>query len=260
MTGVVGQPKMTYVSFLGGLMTTFSLPVVTLLLSVTKYPFLVLIYLVGAFFWIAGALVKASLWMGFQDSTWGTVVTGVVVDGGMRVLFAWTYLKIRPKLLLLMDKGHRGDIQKTMNFRSAGLVGGLGYGTIQAITLYGLVLSEATGPATYYLASCPNVSIFLLQSIVALAFLVMAVFLQYAAMHALYFQQWLHLIAVVGFHALASFCSVASSSLTPGMCSVSVLGAIVGAVGSCAYSACVLHRKGAEDATGSKYSTSTKLL
>jgi hypothetical protein len=250
---------MTYVSFLGGLMTTFSLPAVLVVVSVWKYPFLVLICLAGAFFWIVGASLKASLWMAFQDNVWGTIATGVVIDAGCRLLFAWAFLKIRPKLLLLMAPNHRDDVQKTMNARSASLVGGLGYGTIQAITVYGLVLSESTGPATYYLESCPNVSIFLLQSVVALSFLLMAPFLQYAAMHAVYHRQWLHLLCVVGFHGFASFCSVASSSSTPGLCGVSVGGALVGVVGSAVYSACVLHRSAADELL-STHSSRAKLL
>ena len=121
------------------------------------------------------------------------------------------------------------------------------------------MLSESTGPATYYLASCPNVSIFLLQSIVALCFLIMAPFLQYAVMHAMYHQQFMHLIAGIGIHAFAAFCSVAAATDTPGMCGISVVGALVAAIGSIVYSACVLHRNGIDD-TSSKYSTSAKLL
>jgi len=249
---------MTYVSFLGGIMTTFSFPVVAVVLSVTKYPFLVLLFMAGSFFWVFGALLKASVWMAYQDSVWGTVIAGICIDAACRILYAWTYTKLRPKLLLLMDPSSRGNVQKTMNYRSAGLVGGLGYGSIQAIALYGLVLSEATGPATYYLASCPHASIFLLQGVVSLCFVIMSPFLQYAAMHALHHSRWVHLLSTVGFYALASLSSVASSTLTPGMCGISAGGAILAAIGSIVYSACVLHRN--EGGTSLRRSSSAKLL
>jgi hypothetical protein len=250
---------MTYVAFLGGLMTTFSVPTLVLFLTLRKYPFLILLFMAGAFFWIFGALLKASLWMAFQDSVWGAVITGVVVDGGCRVCFAWSYTKWRPKLALLMGESSRGDINKTMNYRSSSLAAGLGYGTIQAAALYGLALSEATGPATYYLTNCPNISIFLLQAAVSLCFLCMAPFLQYAAMHAVYHQKWVHVAPAVGLHALAAVASISSTSEAAGMCVVSVVGAAVALAGSVLYSVCVLHGKGAS-ATEGERAARAKLL
>lgn len=236
---------MTYVSFLGGLLTTFTLPAMLLFMSVAKHPYLILIYLFGAFFWIAGALVKASLWMAYQDSAAATVAVGVLVDGGFRFLFAFTFQKLRSKLLLLLDAPSRGDMKRVLNYRSAALAGGLGYGTIQAITLYGLVLSESTGPATYYLASCPGASIFLLQGVVSLFFLIMAPFLQYAVNHALYHKKWAHLAVAVVIHATsASFTAASTSTTTAGLCGLSVLGAAVGAIASVLYAVYVLHGKG----------------
>mmetsp|Transcript_13908 Transcript_13908/g.25741 ORF Transcript_13908/g.25741 Transcript_13908/m.25741 type:complete len:242 (-) Transcript_13908:233-958(-) len=163
---------------MGGL-TGFSLvvfaygPALVMLLGVVmpSSPLLI-VTVVAALFELLALFFTAMAWnviTGLQTEPALTVVTGVILQEAMRLAFLKVYVRGEGKVRELcegLDKSPFSDF-------SSAIAGGVGFGLIYSLVLYGGVIQASLAPGDYFTEECPMISGFVLHAILALVYQVL---------------------------------------------------------------------------------------
>ncbi|KNC48338.1 uncharacterized protein AMSG_04788 [Thecamonas trahens ATCC 50062] len=136
-----------------------------------------------------------------MQSSYGAVVFfSVVISEAVRGLFHMLWAKIELRLLI---EGMRPlDIYRRMGFATAA---GLGYAAIHALASYGGLLYEGRGPGALFTPACPATSLFFINALSTLAFVLLNIVFMPVAFYGYHRSELRYPAAVAAIHLAASW-------------------------------------------------------
>jgi anterior pharynx defective protein 1 len=127
---------------------------------------LVLLTVTSAFTELIALLLTGLLWWlspVFQEMDWLTVVVGVVLQEGARLLYLVGYTRGDRRIKGMVAHSPLTDF-------SSMIAAGLGFGLMYTLIMYGGVLQASLLPGDYFLDQCPLLSGFVVTALLALLF------------------------------------------------------------------------------------------
>lgn len=152
---------------------------------------LVVLMVGSSFFWLLSILLTSMLWyvlVPLRTHYWFIVPFAVLLQEAMR----WAFYKLYAKAQKAFTGGSSPNVAvpHALDYFSASLAIGLGFGFTHGVVMYGSVLASANGPGSLYAPACPSVSLFLLSAVFALAFITMHVLLSVLSFDAYKVTEW----------------------------------------------------------------------
>jgi anterior pharynx defective protein 1 len=182
---------MTLLMFIGCSLVAFGPALALFIMFISKSGQLVVLMIGSSFFWLVSILVSSIVWYIFVPlRTYFAFIIpfAVLLQEGMRWLFFKLYLKAERGLTMGSKSGV--GIPHTLDNFSASLAIGLGFGLTHGVVMYGSVLVAAIGPGSLFVPACPQISLFLLSAMFALAFITMHVLLSVISFDAFRLRDW----------------------------------------------------------------------
>ena len=208
--------------FFGCLLIAFGPAVVFLFSIVLNHSHLTILAIVAAFYELVGILITSLIWLAipstFSGATATALVLGVFFQETFRVLFVFSYIK-----------GEKGLAKTTgiptLPFTdfSSSVSSGFGFAVMYALLMFGSLLGLSTGEADFFSASCPSVSIFLVEAFATFGMEILHVSLMVLAFDAWRRKQskaskFFRISLVFIFHLLASLSTLLNSDIKAGGC------------------------------------------
>jgi len=147
-----------WLPFIGCLSIAFGPSVTLFLCTAAKEAQAVILLITSAFFWLLSLLLSSLVWLAvvpLRKHLAFTLVFSVLFQEVLRILFVLLVKKTNVAL-------SRISRETTDLFHGPrySVIAGLGYGVMSAMFMYVNVLSEASGPGTYYTPGSPSMPIF----------------------------------------------------------------------------------------------------
>lgn len=144
--------------FVGCLSIAFGPSVTLFLVTAASEAQAVILLIASAFFWLLSLLLSSLVWLAavpLRKHLAFTLFFSVIFQEALRVLFVLLVKKTNTAL-------SRISRETTDLFHGPrySIIAGLGYGVMSAMFMYVNVLSEASGPGTYYTPGSPSMPIF----------------------------------------------------------------------------------------------------
>jgi anterior pharynx defective protein 1 len=160
---------------------------------------LVILALAGAFTWMVAVLVTATIWQipGIKTSLEATIVIGVVVQEGFRLLFFHLYTRTEQAVHAVTTHKH----QLPLNDITSSLAGGVGFALMHALMMYGSLLAGSTGArGAAFSSACESIPLVFAAALSTLALTLLEAALMVVAFHAYRNKSVLAVAAVVVIH------------------------------------------------------------
>jgi len=172
---------MGVVIFLGCLMTIFAPALAVFLTLTTKSAQLTICTAGSAFFWLLSAILSSLIWT-IVPPLQGWYLWAIPWKVASEELCRYAFFRLYNKADAGFEKfAAQVPNAKKMNFYSAALSSGVGYGVSSVLITYVPTLTESLGPGTYYLSSCPSVNYFILISFIGMFNIILQPFLNIIA-------------------------------------------------------------------------------
>jgi anterior pharynx defective protein 1 len=196
-------------------------PACSLLVLFSKRPQLIIVALAAAFFWLCSSLLTAIFWWFIQlsgTSVWPLIIIiSTLIQEGMRYGYILAYRQTENLILRSSPHSNRAF---PLNDLSSGLAGGVGFGLMHSLLLYGSVLASGGGPATYFDDSCPTTPLILVSALTSLAFFILDIIWMCLGLLAEKYRSSLLAGAIVVLHLFAGL--VTLTNINPSGCAVSL--------------------------------------
>ena len=171
---------------------------------------LVIIALSGAFFWLTAILLSALVWYLFFNLTGAPKLYGVIIPISvaiqeyMRYLLYVAYVKAETAI----RKVTTPTATLPLHDITSSLAGGVGFGTMQGVIMYGSVLAASSGPSVLFSESCPHMPLVFLSAVTCLCFIVLHTMLMIAAFVSFRRQNRAGVGMICAAHLAASYITV----------------------------------------------------
>lgn len=182
---------MTFLMFLGCSLVAFGPALALFIMFISKSSQLIILMIGSSFFWLVSILASSIVWYIFVPlRTYFAFIIpfAVLLQEGMRWLFFKLYAKAE-KGFMDNSKTATAATRSLDNFL-ASLAIGLGFGLTHGVVMYGSVLAGSLGPGSLFTPACPQISLFLLSAVFALAFIAMHVLLSVISFDAFRASSW----------------------------------------------------------------------
>lgn len=250
---------MTVASFLGCFLLGAGPGFGIFAVVIAPKPFLVILVLISAFFWLLSLILVASIWRAFLPlgaAMWpyiGVVFSAVAAQEALRLLYWQLQLRLERGLEAIAAAQMRPRLTALDKIEMA-LASGLGQGAAHTALFFLSLLTPLLGPATFYLDQCPYLPFFALAALASLPLLLLHTFGMVVALDGHANHKTVHQVVVPVLHLAAG--SVLLVNFIPGGCLVGLL-----LVWLCTIAEITLCAKIVWDRTGHAptYSTSLRL-
>ena len=174
---------MTYATFIGCLLIAYAPSAILLLAYASRRSALLILTICGAFAWLLAIFGASSVWAAIPPARGVTPyiqVVSIVAQEAARLGLVWAYAVSE----LAADRLVAPGGPKIFNDLSAGIAAGLGFGAMHTVMMYGAVIFASVGEPTFFLDSCPQLSIFTWTAALALLYNVLHITLTVIALDA----------------------------------------------------------------------------
>ncbi|GBG30301.1 Gamma-secretase subunit APH-1B [Hondaea fermentalgiana] len=218
---------MGFAQFLGVVIFSFG-PAAALFFGVlARRAQLVLLAVSAAFMCVMSMVASGVLWYvikPLQEEASGIIVIGVIFQELFRWALLALYLRADKHIFELIE--HKKDHKKLLNDFSSSVAMGSGFGIMSTVLLYGGVLEASLVDGDYFTAACPNISGFVVSSLLCLLYQVMHIALTIVTLDALRRSQretshptailTVRMLLVLVLHLLVSLLSVMNGDMDLG--------------------------------------------
>lgn len=214
---------MTVASFLGCFLLGAGPGFTIFAVVIAPKPFLVLIVLTSAFYWLLSLIFVAGLWRAFMPlgpAMWpyiAVVFSAVVVQEAMRVLYWQLHVRLERGLESIAASQMRPRLTALDKIEMA-LAGGLGQGAAHSALFFLSLLTPLLGPATFYNDQCPYLPFFAIAALASLPLLLLHTFGMVVSFDGFANHKAVHQAVVPVLHLAAGF--VLLVNFIPGGCLV----------------------------------------
>lgn len=174
---------MTYATFIGCLLIAYAPSAILLLAYASRRSALLILTICGAFAWLLAIFVASAIWAAIPPARGVTAyiqVVSIIAQEIARMGLIWAYvISERAADRLVAPGGPR-----IFNDLSAAITAGLGFGAMHTVMMYGAVIFASVGEPTFFLDSCPQLSVFTWTAVMALLYNVLHVTLTVIALDA----------------------------------------------------------------------------
>ncbi|GAQ90906.1 Hypothetical membrane protein [Klebsormidium nitens] len=200
-------------------------PAGVLLGTVLRKPFLLIVVLASAFFWLLTLMligIPAKLLLVAEGSS-PLLVFLLLLSVSVQESVRWIYWRLcrftESALDALAEKQSKAKLS-ALDKLSIYLASGLGHGLAHSAMFFLALLTPTLGAATYYLEGCPEVPFFLAAVLASLGFLVLHTFSMVVALDGYARKKPKQVLFVLGLHYAAALLMI-SSTLASG-CAFSI--------------------------------------
>eukprot|EP01090_Pellita_catalonica_P012083 TRINITY_DN254_c0_g1_i1.p1 TRINITY_DN254_c0_g1~~TRINITY_DN254_c0_g1_i1.p1 ORF type:complete len:251 (-),score=15.98 TRINITY_DN254_c0_g1_i1:53-805(-) len=192
-----------WVLFLGCVLVAFGPAFALFILFISKSGQLIVLSIGSSFFWLLSIVCSSIVWIVFAPvrKYYPFIIPfSVILQEGMRFIFYKIYMKAGERGFTEGVSEKLGLQQsRSLDYFSSALAIGFGFGLTHAVIMYGSVLVWATeGAGTLVTLACPQISLFLLAAIFALAFMTMHVFFSVISFDAFKESKWKNFVLKSG--------------------------------------------------------------
>lgn len=219
--------------------------------------FLTLLTFFSAFIWLVVLLVTAAIFKGFLpiepsiSSYAGVLVASVFIQEACR--YGVWFLHKKSMVLLEATAREQGQRFVLLDKLYVALAWGYGHSVCHTVFFVLSFLGLTSGSGTYYIAACPQMSMFLIGALYSLAFGMILSSIMVISFEGLDSGNWIHVAAAPAVHLAASLVTLASMNKDGCMIAVPVDLAI--GVASMVYAGQMAWRKGMSDLTATSRQT-----
>lgn len=227
------------IDFWGNLLLGVGPGIAVFMVLIAPKSFLVLLTLFSTFIWLSVLLITSAIFRGFipYATTAPNYVGVLLASVAMQEAARYGVWIMHKKLCDALERiGRVGPHRLTVLDRLyLALSWGYGHGACQATFFFLSLVPLTTGGATYYLPTCPQMSVFVAQALNCLAFSMLLPSLTVVALDGYARRHQLHMVAPPLLHTGASLLTLASFRQNGCVVSAPLLLAL--GLGSVAYAA-----------------------
>lgn len=213
---------MGFAYWLGCVLVAFSVPLLLFIFIVCRKPQLVLIFISSAFLWISSVIILSVIWFAIPPLRNGgfpalVLSFAVLAQEAARYTLILSYARIEKTF----SATSTNVVVYPLSDLTASLSAGVGFGVMQTFVVYGSILVGAYGPGILVNDHCPETSIFVISSWIALFMNILHICLMIIALDAYRRKSKLMAAFVVVLHALATLLTLLNK--TSGGCISSII-------------------------------------
>ena len=218
---------MGFLQFVGCFLIAYTIPIVGVYHLVSLRSELVILSISAAFVWLLSIMLSSGIWAAF--STGGDdkyivlgAFVGVVCQELGRYFFYRVYSIAEREVTKLQEKSDGSIFIHPFRLSSSSLASGIGFGAMNAIIMYGPILASAGGSETYYISSCSNMNIYILNAITSMLYEILHIIMMYVAFTGYRSRNELLVALVFVLHLGASATSWINTSSNGDACAASL--------------------------------------
>lgn len=198
----------------GCALIAFAPPVSVLITILPNRPHLVILALVGAFFWLFASLLTSMLWKMIElsgSNAWPLVIIlSTCIQEGSRFALVASYRYTEAIIKQAISDKHSDLL--LLNDIASSLAAGVGFSLMHSLMLYGSVWASSSGTGVLFVDSCPNIPLLFVTALTALGFSLLDVIFMAMAFVAQKKRSLGLAAAIVVLHLIAGLSTLANNN------------------------------------------------